>query len=265
VRLDLGYDGTEFHGWAAQPGLRTVEGTLGQALAKIIRRPVGLTVAGRTDAGVHARGQVAHLDLTEAELGRLTGLEALARRLNAVLPDDVRVWAASAPGAEFDARFSALWREYRYRIADQRAACDPLERAFTWWTAPLDAAAIAQAGRALVGEHDFTAFCVPRPGASNVREVLKLRVERVGPGRLEIWARADAFCHRMVRFTVGALVAVGRGRRPVRWVGEVLAARRRDSAVEAAPARGLTLERVAYPTNPADLAVRAAQTRSRRA
>jgi tRNA pseudouridine38-40 synthase len=233
-------------------------------------------VAGRTDAGVHARGQVAHLDLAESELlglagragpdaGLEVGLAALARRLNAVLPQDVRIWSALEAGPAFDARFGALWREYRYRIADQPAACQPLERSFTWWTAPLEAAAMAEAAPALVGEHDFLPFCLPRPGASSLRQVLDLRVERPERGRIDISVRADAFCHRMVRFIVGSLVAVGRGRRPAPWVGEVLAAGVRDSAVEAAPALGLTLERVAYPEGQAALAARAARARARRA
>ncbi|MDR2454815.1 MAG: tRNA pseudouridine(38-40) synthase TruA [Bifidobacteriaceae bacterium] len=270
-RLDLAYDGSAFHGWARQPGLRTVQGVLESALARLTRAPVALTAAGRTDAGVHARGQVCHLDLAPAQMAALAGRavetppgEALGRRLNAVLPPEVRLLgAAEAPG-EFDARFSALWREYRYRVADGPAGRDPLERAFTWWTRPLDAAAMAAAGQALVGEHDFLPFAVPRPGASSVRTVLEVRVERLGPARLDISVRADAFCHRMVRFMVGALEAVGQGRRPVAWVGQVLAAGRRDPGVPAAPALGLVLERVAYPQGAPALAQRARRARAHR-
>ncbi|MDR3107600.1 MAG: tRNA pseudouridine synthase A, partial [Bifidobacteriaceae bacterium] len=207
IRLDLAYDGAGFHGWAQQVGLRTVQGEVESALARIVRRPVALTVAGRTDTGVHARGQVAHLDLSEAELTRLAGrsgtaptVDALARRLNAVLPGDVRVLVASAVGDGFDARFSALWRRYRYRIADQTSLQDPLERGFTWWTRPLEEAAMAAAAGPLLGEHDFAPYCVPREGASSVRTLLALDVERVGPGRIDLWAQADAFCHHMVRF-----------------------------------------------------------------
>ncbi|MDR1117973.1 MAG: hypothetical protein LBL01_01565, partial [Bifidobacteriaceae bacterium] len=213
-RLDLAYDGAAFHGWARQPGLRTVQGELEAALERVTRAPAAVTVAGRTDAGVHARGQVCHFDLAPkqvaAVLGRTAHLAgpkpgadpegcgpevavALARRLNAVLGRDARVLAAAVAPPEFDARFSALWREYRYRIADGPAGQDPLARGFTWWTRPLQAEAMAQAGAALVGEHDFLPFCVPRARASTVREVLELRVERPAPARLEIWVRADAF------------------------------------------------------------------------
>jgi tRNA pseudouridine38-40 synthase len=225
-------------------------------------------VAGRTDAGVHARGQVAAFDLTEAEVGALAGradgivpLEALVKRLNAVLPHDVRVVSAADAGPAFDARFSALWREYRYRIADDGAAKTPLERGFTWWTAPLDVAAMAEAAAPLVGEHDFTPFCLPRRFASAVRRVLELDVVRPAPGIVEIWIRADAFAQRMVRLITGALVSVGQARRPPHWVGDVLAAGERDSSVQAAPALGLVLERVAYPEGQEALAAQAERAR----
>ncbi|MDR1119092.1 MAG: tRNA pseudouridine(38-40) synthase TruA [Bifidobacteriaceae bacterium] len=268
VRLELAYDGAGFRGWARQEGLRTVEGELRAVLERMARRPVDVTAAGRTDAGVHARGQVAHFDLETADLARMGVTrgpgpwpEALARRLNSALPPDARVLGAGEAEAEFDARFSALWREYRYRIADAPAAQDPLERSFTWWTRPLDAAAMGQAGAALLGEHDFLPFAIPRPGASTVRTVLALRCERPAEGRIDLTVRADAFCHRMVRFIVGALTLVGSGRRPPGWVGEVLAGGVRDPAAQAVPPHGLTLERVAYPAGAEALAAQSSRAR----
>ncbi|MDR0592866.1 MAG: tRNA pseudouridine(38-40) synthase TruA [Bifidobacteriaceae bacterium] len=271
VRLDLAYDGAGFHGWAAQTGQRTVQGELEAALARIIRRPAPVTVAGRTDAGVHALGQVAHLDLAVAEVARLAGrsdaglaVEPLARRLNAVLANDLRVIAATPVGEGFDARFSALWRRYRYRIADQAFAHDPLERGRTWWTRPLDAAAMAASAPPLLGEHDFAAFCVPRQGASTVRELMELEVQRIGPGRIDICVRADAFCHHMVRFLTGALAAVGAGRQDPAWPALVLASAHRPSQVQLAPAHGLTLEQVAYPPTDPLQAAQAHLSRRRR-
>ncbi|MDR2377861.1 MAG: tRNA pseudouridine(38-40) synthase TruA, partial [Bifidobacteriaceae bacterium] len=271
------YDGAGFHGWAAQVGQRTVQGELERALERLIRRPVAVTVAGRTDAGVHARGQVAHLDLAESELSRLAGRSdppaspdppagaaPLARRLNAVLADDVRVLGAALVGDGFDARFSALWRRYRYRVADRDAERDPLERGRTWWTRPLDSASMAAAAPPLLGEHDFAPFCVPRPGASTIRSLFELDVRRINPGRIDISVKADAFCHHMVRFIVGALAGVGAGRHGPDWPGQVLAGGRRPPEVQLAPAHGLTLEEVAYPSDDAAQAARAARARAHR-
>ncbi|MHA3948435.1 tRNA pseudouridine(38-40) synthase TruA [Cellulomonas bogoriensis] len=273
VRLDLAYDGTHFSGWAAQPGLRTVQGTLEAALGTVLRcEPPRLTVAGRTDAGVHARGQVAHLDLppdTWSDVtGRMGGLagEALVRRLAGVLPRDVVVRRAALAPDGFDARFSALERRYAYRLADRPPLQDPLRRA---WVVrhrlPLDVVAMADAAGALVGQHDFAAFCKQREGATTIRtlQVLDVRREATGPdqGLVVVDVRADAFCHSMVRGLVGALLVVGEGRRPVTWPGELLAGRRRGGPV--APALGLTLEEVAYPPHE-QLAARAHQTRARR-
>ncbi len=269
LRLDLAYDGGDFHGWAAQPGLRTVQGELEQALAMILRlERVPVTCAGRTDTGVHARGQVVHLDVEEPVLlsaaGRSTQppVEALARRLNGVLAPDVRVRGARpAPGA-FDARFGALWRRSVYRLADQPAAIDPLARGHVVaWGRPLDAGPMDAASQRLLGEHDFAAYCRQREGATTVRRLLELRWERTGAGVLEGTVRADAFCHSMVRSLVGALVAVGEGRRGVEWPGEVLARAVRDPRVLVMPPHGLTLEEVAYPED-ADLAARAEVTRA---
>ncbi|MBV9291302.1 MAG: tRNA pseudouridine(38-40) synthase TruA, partial [Frankiales bacterium] len=201
-RIDLSYDGTDFSGWARQPGRRTVEGTLADALAQVLRlpSPPQLTVAGRTDAGVHAAGQVAHVDLPEGS-GAVDG-ETLARRLGGVLPDDVVVRRISPAPDGFDARFSALARRYRYRVTD--GVPDPLRRRDTLaWPRSLDAAAMTDAAAGLVGEHDFAAYCKPREGASTVRTLralLAVRREDV----VEIEAEADAFCHNQVRAMVGA-------------------------------------------------------------
>ncbi|MFC5175921.1 tRNA pseudouridine(38-40) synthase TruA [Nocardioides taihuensis] len=271
LRIDLAYDGTDFHGWAVQPGLRTVQGTLEAALATALRvAEAPVVCAGRTDTGVHARGQVVHLDVAEDDLAAAAGRSgdappvALVRRLNGILPADVRVRrvAGAAPG--FDARFSALWRRYAYRIADRADALDPLTRhQVLAWGRPLDETAMNEAAALLVGRHDFAAFCKAREGATSIRTLEALTWERDATGVLVGTVRADAFCHSMVRALVGCLVAVGEGRRPPSWAGEVLVAAVRDPAVTVVHAHGLTLEEVGYPDD-AGLAERAGQTRARR-
>ena len=252
VRFDLAYEGTGFAGWARQPAQRTVQGVLEDALGQVLRlpEPPALTVAGRTDAGVHARGQVAHGDL-----------EAVPsiRWLNAVLPEDVRVRAACEAAPGFDARFSALSRRYSYRVTD--GPIDPLRRRDTLaWGHALDLAAMNAAAQLLTGEHDFAAYCKRREGATTIRRLIALTWTRATDGVLQARVEADAFCHSMVRALVGALLTVGEGRRPVPWPGEVLAAGVRDSAVPVVPAHGLCLEEVRYPPD-AELAARAAATR----
>ncbi|WP_343282066.1 tRNA pseudouridine(38-40) synthase TruA [Micrococcus sp. 2A] len=275
VRLDLAYDGSAFSGWASQPGLPTVQGALEEALKRILRRPVATVVAGRTDAGVHARGQVVHLDLSAAEWEGLSRGrpgddpgQALLRRLAGVLSGwggAVVVHGAARAPEGFDARFGALWREYEYRISDRRATQDPLTRRGTHWHgAALDVGRMQTEAHALLGLHDFLSFCRPREGATTIREVQDLRVERDPEGIVRVQIRADAFCHHMVRSIVGALLEVGEGRRAPGWAGERLAARVRDSHVRLAPPGGLTLARVAYPANPDVLRARAAGTRARR-
>jgi tRNA pseudouridine38-40 synthase len=260
LRLDLAYDGTDFHGWAAQPGLRTVQGELSAALATVLRVPsVDVVCAGRTDAGVHARGQVVHLDLEAApEHG------SLVRRLNGILPADVRVRRAGQVSEHFDARFGALWRRYAYRIADRPESLDPLARGQVLaWSRPLDVDAMNQASALLVGRHDFASFCKQREGATTIRTLEELTWEREDTGVLVGTVRADAFCHSMVRSLVGCLVAVGEGRRPVAWAGEILRAETRDPSVAVVHAHGLTLEEVAYPPDD-ELEARVGQTRAKR-
>jgi tRNA pseudouridine38-40 synthase len=261
VRLDIGYDGTDFSGWAAQPGRRTVQAELEEALARVLRAPAALTVAGRTDAGVHATGQVAHLDVSAHTWEALQ--ESMLRRLAGILPADIRVRSIEPAPAGFDARFAAIWRRYAYRIADSRWGVQPLRRRDTLATLrPLDHEAMAAAAAGLLGEHDFAAFCRRREGTTTIRELQRLDVDR-SDDVITVTARADAFCHSMVRSIVGALLAVGEGRKSTQWPGGLLPCRERVSGVAVAPAHGLTLLEVGYPPA-ADLAARAEQTRNRR-
>ncbi|WP_375480607.1 tRNA pseudouridine(38-40) synthase TruA [uncultured Jatrophihabitans sp.] len=261
VRLDLTYEGAGFSGWARQPGRRTVQQVVEDALAVALRLPaVRLVVAGRTDTGVHATGQVAHCDVPE-----LPG--TLLRSLRGLLPPDVRVLAASVAPLGFDARFAAMLRRYEYRIADAPGGVDPLRRRFVLgWPRPLDVESMAGAARQLVGLHDFAAFCRRREGATTIRTLLRLDVERDGDSGAEIVCTvvADAFCHSMVRSLVGALLAVGEGRRAVDWPASLLDRDRRSDEVGVAPAHGLTLVEVGYPPD-AELGARVEQTRARRA
>ena len=259
LRLDLSYDGAGFHGWAAQPGQRTVQGEVESALATVLRldSPAPLTCAGRTDAGVHARGQVAHVDLPDG-----LDVAALARRLRSLLPTDIRLRSLSPAPDGFDARFSALERRYAYRLRD-RGAGDPLTRAHVVdWPRELDVAAMNAAAGPLLGEHDFAAFCKKREGATTIRTLLALNSERSGDV-VETTVRADAFCHSMVRSLMGALVAAGEGRFDPEWTAAVLEGGERDPRVRVMPAHGLVLEEVVYPADDA-LAERAAASRRRR-
>ncbi|MCB5165932.1 tRNA pseudouridine(38-40) synthase TruA [Streptomyces bambusae] len=264
VRLDLSYDGKDFSGWAKQRTRRTVQGELESALQTVMRlkEPVELTVAGRTDAGVHARGQVAHLDLA-AEVWA-EHRDVLLRRLAGRLPQDVRVWTVAEAPAGFNARFSAVWRRYAYRVGDHRAGVDPLRRGHVLWhDRPLDVAAMNEAAKALLGEHDFAAYCKKREGATTIRTLQRLSWERDAEGIVTATVRADAFCHNMVRSLVGALLHVGDGHRPVEWPGRVLAAGVRDSAVHVVRPHGLTLEEVGYPADEL-LAARSKEARNMR-
>lgn len=256
MRLDLAYDGTDFSGWARQPGRRTVCGVLEDTMSTVLREDVNLTVAGRTDAGVHATGQVAHADLPAG-----VDVPGLPRRLARALPPDVRVFSARVVPPEFDARFSALRRHYEYRVTDAPFGAHPLRRLDTLaWPRPLDVDALNAASALLLGEHDFCAFCRRREGATTIRELQRLEWARDGE-LLTAFVSADAFCHSMVRSLVGALLAVGEGRKPVGWPASLLSLTGRSSEVAVAPAHGLSLVRVDYPAD-GELAARAAVTRN---
>ncbi|MGI8723581.1 MAG: tRNA pseudouridine(38-40) synthase TruA [Geodermatophilaceae bacterium] len=260
LRLDLSYDGADFAGWALQPGQRTVLGVLADALAVLVPSCGPVTVAGRTDAGVHATGQVAHLDVPVQEWTTIADLRA---RLAGLLPHDVRVREIREVPAAFDARFAALWRRYVYRISDAPWGVEPLRRRDTLhWRRSLDDAAMQRAGTALLGIHDFAAYCRHRDNATTIRELLRLEVVRTGC-LLEVDVQADAFCHSMVRSLVGALLAVGDGRRSPDWPASLLRLPARAGDVQVAPAHGLTLVDVAYPPDDR-LAVRTQNTRAKR-
>jgi tRNA pseudouridine38-40 synthase len=261
VRIDLSYDGGGFSGWARQPGQRTVQQVLEDALSQVLRAdpPVQLTVAGRTDAGVHARGQVAHADLPLAAW--LDAAPVILRRLARLLPPDVRVRRIGVAPDGFDARFSALSRRYSYRVCDDVTGPEPLRRHDTLWTRrQLEIGPMNEAAALLLGEHDFAAFCRRRAGATTVRELLALAWTRPEATVAEATVIADAFCHSMVRALMGALLKVGEGARPPSWPAQVLSARVRDPGVPVVPPHGLCLEEVCYPP-PGQLAQRALATR----
>lgn len=271
IRLDLAYDGTDFSGWAVQPGLRTVQGEIEAAFDRIMRldEPARLTVAGRTDAGVHARAQVVHIDITKSAWEALPGRsdrppeEAAVRKLNAVLPDDIAIHRVSVAPEGFDARFSAVWRKYSYRVTTKR---DPFHRRFALLhPEALDLALLNEAAQSLLGERDFTPFCKARPGASAIRTLQRFEWrpwvndgEEIG---VVAHLQADAFCHNMVRSLVGATLAVGNNKKTVAWLREVAELATRSSQVHVAPAHALVLEGVGYPADD-ELAVRAQQTRA---
>ena len=269
LRLDISYDGTDFSGWAVQDGRRTVAGVLDGALSTVFRVPVRIFAAGRTDAGVHATGQVGHVDVPADELGHAHPRHhrrgepeflALVRRLGRFLPEDVRVTGIRRAPAGFDARFSALRRHYAYRISVAPYGVGPQQARFTTpWRRPLDLDAMAAASADLLGLHDFAAFCRHRPGATTIRELQRLDWVREGD-LVTAYVSADAFCWSMVRSVVGALLAVGEGRREPAWCATLLTAPQRSSDFAAAPARGLTLIGVDYPPDD-QLAARVAVTR----
>lgn len=265
VRFDIAYDGTDFHGWAVQPGLRTVQGELETALAQLLgltAADVSLTVGGRTDAGVHARGQVAHLDVPIELAMRVT-----ARRVNGILhrrAPDALVHEVRGVPETFDARFSALRRRYEYRVRGAQSRRDPLTARFTAQIGkPLGLAVMQQAADELLGLNDFTSFCKAREGATAIRDLLVFEWRETEDGAYAARIEADAFCHSMVRALVGAVVAVGTGRIDIAELVRLRDARERTSRFTVMPAHGLSLEEITYPTD-GELALRAAQTRARR-
>ena len=266
-RLDLCYDGTNFSGWAAQAGRRTVQGELESWITRILRlnEPAQLVCAGRTDAGVHARGQVAHLDLGSKMI--IDGA-ALTRRLNKVLGGDCVVRRIAAAPTGFDARFAAIWRRYVYRLGDGGIPPDPLYRyQIAQLNTEVDLDRLNEEAATLIGLRDFGAFCRRRDGASTIRNLLELAARRVpsGPmaGVIECTVRADAFCHAMVRSLVGALVAVATGHRDHEWLAMITERGVRDSTITVMPPAGLTLEEVGYPADH-ELAARVLEARALR-
>ena len=268
LRLDIAYDGTDFHGWARQKGdLRTVQQTIEDALSLVLRTDVALTVAGRTDAGVHASGQVAHADIPKDSLNQRS-IEGdpgrLVRRLAKLLPEDVRVFGVTQAPAGFDARFSALTRTYCYRVTTHPAGAVPTRaRDTAVWPKPVDLDAMQACADALVGLNNFAAFCRPKEHATTIRDVHSFTWREVEPQLFEARITADAFCWNMVRALVATCLTVGEGRRAPKWPEELLLLDARSPDVPLAPARGLTLVGVDYPAD-SDLAARAETTRAMR-
>jgi len=272
LRLEVSYDGTDFAGWAAQAGQRTVAGSIDDALSTVFRTAVTVRAAGRTDAGVHATGQVAHVDVPADALHHAyprtprpadPEFDPLVRRLGRFLPEDVRIRDIVRAPDGFDSRFSALRRHYQYRLGTASYGVAPqLARYVTGWPRPLDVDAMAAASRNLLGLHDFAAFCRHRDGATTIRELQRLDWIRDGD-IITAHVTADAFCWAMVRSLVGALIAVGEGRREPAWCASLLGAAGRSSEFAAAPPRGLTLVGVDYPPDD-QLAARTAVTRELR-
>jgi tRNA pseudouridine38-40 synthase len=260
----VAYDGTDFSGWAAQPGRRTVAGVLLNEFERLFGDggATGLVVAGRTDAGVHASGQVAHVDVVAQRWDRLA--DDLVRRLAGLLPPDVRVRAATQVPDTFDARFSALSRRYLYRVADAPWGTEPIRARDTLaWPRRLDVDAMNDAAGQLVGLHNYAAFCRHKENATTVRSVQRFDWRRDPDGIVVAMIEADAFCQSMVRSLVGALIAVGEGRHPVTWPVELLRRTERASDVFVVPPHGLNLVEVAYPSEDR-YAHRADETRNRR-
>lgn len=273
LRLDLAYDGTDFHGWARQkdPQLRTVQGELEKVLELVCREPVNVTVAGRTDAGVHASGQVAHVDVPDSLLN-LRGVHGdpsrLVRRFARLLPRDIRLSQVSLAPEGFDARFSALRRHYIYRVSFDPAGCLPTRLRDTLsYPHHLDVQAMDEAARGLVGLHDFAAFCRPKEGGTTIRDLQSFTWQDVStpeePCLVEARLSADAFCWNMVRSLVGACLLIGESKKDRSWILRLLEEDQRSSEFAVAKPCGLTLVQVDYP-EPEHLAERSERTRELR-
>jgi tRNA pseudouridine38-40 synthase len=264
IVMRIAYDGTDFYGWARQPELRSIQETVETGINMVLRlaEPVRTVVAGRTDAGVHARDQWVHFDVPDEVWERVA--ERAIYRLRGVMPRDIQVLSVAVAPEGFDARFSPLWRRYAYRICDDPAGIDPLRRRdVLLHHRVLDVAAMHEAAQTLLGQHDFAAYCKQRPGATTIRGLQRLDVTRQTDGLVRADLVADAFCHSMVRSLMGALIAVGDGRKEVSWPLQILTAGVRDPNVPVVPAHGLVLEEVAYP-DATEMAARAELTRARR-
>lgn len=265
-RIDFSYDGTDFAGWAKQPTLRTVQGELLRALTQILgedENDFGIRVAGRTDAGVHALNQVCHLDLSPQQLKRAGRSGLTARRLQSLLSGEIVVFDVQPVSSDFDARFSAIGRSYRYLIADQLSPRSPLTSRYELWVnAELDTDLMQQGANQLVGLNDFAAFCKPRVGATTIRELRKLRVTRFADN-VEVYLEADAFCHNQVRSIVGALIAVGESKLSVTQLASILSEKKRVSSFKVVAPHGLALTSVDYPSDD-QLAAQAEKARKKR-
>jgi len=259
LRIDLAYDGTNFSGWAIQPDRRTVQEVVETALSTVAQSPAQTIVAGRTDAGVHATGQVIHVDLPET-----LELDDLAYKLNRILDEDVRINAIEIAPTAFHARFSALRRYYEYRILDENRVIQPLARLNTAsWYRPLDVDVMNRASALLLGTHNYAAFCKYREGATTIRTLETYQWRRDEEGCLVADVVADAFCYSMVRNLVGAIVCVADDRKDPEWISTLLEDKERVSDSLVFPARGLTLNKVDYP-DAAELLERAKKTVARR-
>lgn len=265
-RIDLGYDGTDFQGWAKQPELRTVQGELLEALAKIFgpsAEDFGMRVGGRTDAGVHALGQVCHIDITKEQLHRLGRTPFGAQRLQSLLPNDILIYSITEAKPGFDARFSAVGRSYRYLIADGRSPKSPLSHRYELWVrSELDVTEMKKAAKKLLGLRDFGAFCKPRAGATTIRELKELRITRF-LDNIEIYLVADAFCHNMVRAMVGALIRVGEGKLSAEELSKIQLAAKREPIIKVVSPHGLALTSIDYAPDEL-LAQQAEKTRKKR-
>jgi tRNA pseudouridine38-40 synthase len=266
-RIDLAYDGTDYAGWAQQPDLATVQGELLAALTTIFGASdddFGMRVAGRTDAGVHAAHQVAHIDLSPEQVARSGRRQDYAHRLSRLLPPAIQVYSFEPAPAGFDARFSPTSRRYRFRIADRAATQNPLRRRDTLWVfRALDADLMQQSSTALIGMHDFGAYCRPREGSTTIRRIIEITVNRrpADDNIIEIELEADAFCHNMVRAITGALIKVGSGDLPPARIKEMLDGAVRTGEFKVVGPEGLSLIAVNYPPDD-QLAAQAEQTKN---
>ncbi len=250
LRIDIAYDGTAFFGWATQPDRRTIQDLVEEAIARISRSDVESVVAGRTDAGVHATGQVIHVDLPDALFSDGLSYIDLRYKLNRILDEDVRIMQISDAPSGFHARFSALRRIYTYKILDANEVIPPLSRYdVAPWYRPLDADLMNKASALVLGHHDFAAFCKFKEGGTTIRTLEKYQWHRDETGLLVAEVVADAFCYSMVRNLVGAVVCVADGRKDPSWMAELLANKERVSDSLVFPARGLSLTQVDYPSD----------------
>ena len=265
-RIDLGYDGTDFQGWAKQPGLRTVQGELLSALEKIFgpdKQDFGIRVGGRTDAGVHALGQVCQVDINPEQLKRLGRTPFGAQRLQSLLPEDIVIYKITKAPDGFDARFSAIGRSYRYLIADGKSPRSPLSSRYELWVnQELDVTTMKLAAKELLGLRDFGAFCKPREGSTTIRELKELRITRF-QDNIEVYLVADAFCHNMVRALVGALIKVGEKKLTVLELSKIQLAAKRTSQFKVVSPKGLALTSIDYPADEL-LAIQAEKARNMR-